>query len=631
MLTFNALTLRRGVRTLFDNATFTIHAGQRVGITGANGTGKSSLFALLLGDLQPDTGDVQLPAHLVTAHVGQDIPATETPAIEYVMDGDKALRQLQQALAKAEQAEDGTQIGRLHSELEAIDGYSAPARAAKLLAGLGFNPAAQIKPVNTFSGGWQMRLNLAQALMCRSDLLLLDEPTNHLDLDAVIWLESWLKQYPGTLLLISHDRDFLDSVTTHIGHIEQQSLKLYTGNYTAFEHQRSEQLAAQQAAHEKQQRDIKHLQHYIDRFRAKATKARQAQSRLKTLEKMERIAAAHSDSPFSFQFFSPTKQPHTLLQLDEVSTGYQHTPLLKALNLTFSPGDRIGLLGPNGAGKSTLIKLLAGELPALSGHIHRAKELSCGYFAQHTLETLKPDQTPLAHIQSLDPTAREGDLRQYLGHFGFSGDMALTKTAVFSGGEKARLVLAMLVYQKPNLLLLDEPTNHLDLDMRHALAVALQSFDGAMVIVSHDRHMLRSVCDTFLLVNSSQATSFDGDLDDYAKYLSQQLTQIPAADDQPPPSDQSSAARKQKKRAEAERRQALQPFKKQLQSVEKAMAEIESHLKRIEQTLLDEAIYQAENKDRLKAALTEQADLKKTYEQAENDWLDLSEQIEKLN
>ncbi|MFO7592753.1 MAG: ATP-binding cassette domain-containing protein, partial [Pseudomonadota bacterium] len=515
MIRFNALSLRRGPRLLFADACLTINPGQKVGITGANGCGKSSLFALIRNELHADSGELSLPPDWVIAHVAQETPATERSAIDYVLDGDAELRQLEQQLRDAEADNDGHLLGELHARMENIGGYTAHARAARLLDGLGFTGEQIEQPVRAFSGGWRMRLNLAQALMCRSDLLLLDEPTNHLDLDAVIWLQEWLAQYPGTLLLISHDRDFLDEVANTILHIEQQRLTLYTGNYSAFEQMRAEKLALQQSAYEKQQKEIQHIESFVNRFRAKATKAKQAQSRLKSLERMERIAPAHVDSPFHFSFLPPHKLPTPLLTLDRVDVGYGGQAIVHGANLSLQPGDRIGLLGHNGAGKSTLIKHIAGELEPIAGEIITARELRIGYFAQHQLEQLDPEASPVQHLQRIDPKASEQSLRDYIGGFGFSNDMALSPVAPFSGGEKSRLVLAMLVYQRPNLLLLDEPTNHLDLEMRHAMAMALQEYQGALVVVSHDRHLLRSVTDTLYLVHDGQVKEFDGDLEDY--------------------------------------------------------------------------------------------------------------------
>ncbi|MGB5465626.1 MAG: ATP-binding cassette domain-containing protein, partial [Sedimenticolaceae bacterium] len=519
MLQFDNVSLRRGPRLLFEGASFQIHPGKKTGLTGANGTGKSSLFALVLGGLSSDQGRVTHPADWVIAHVAQETPSTQRAALEYVLDGDTRLRRLQTQLATAEQADDGAGIAQLHSELEHIGGYQANSRAASLMSGLGFRTQDEARPVSSFSGGWRMRLNLAQALMCRSDLLLLDEPTNHLDLDAVIWLESWLQQYSGTLLLISHDRDFLDRVCDQILHIEHARATLYSGNYSAFEHIRAQQLANQQAAYEKQQREVAHMHGFVERFRAKATKARQAQSRLKALERMETIAPAHVDSPFHFSFRPPLKNPHPLLRLDGCAAGYAGKAVIGRATLALNPGDRIGLLGPNGAGKSTLIKLLAGALAPLEGEREAARHLAIGYFAQHQLEQLQPGHSPLDHLQQVDPQASEQSMRDYLGGFGFVGDKALEAVAPFSGGEKSRLVLALLVYQRPNLLLLDEPTNHLDLEMRQALATALQEFDGAMVVVSHDRHLLRLTCDQLLLVHSGRVEEFADELDAYASWL----------------------------------------------------------------------------------------------------------------
>ena len=513
MIQFKDLSLRRGAKLLFEQTSFQVHPGQNVGITGANGTGKSSLFALILDELHADIGDCLYPKNWVIAHVAQETPADSRSALEYVLDGDVELRKVEADLVDAETSNDGLKLASLHSHYDNIGGYTAKSRAGQLLYGLGFKAGDENRAVNEYSGGWRMRLNLAKALMCRSDLLLLDEPTNHLDLDAVIWLENWLSNYPGTLLLISHDRDFLNNVATHIAHIEHQRVTLYTGNYTAFEHIRAEHLANQQADYEKQQREIKHIHSYVERFRAQATKARQAQSRLKALERMEEIAPAHVDSPFHFSLLEPEKRPNTLLRLKNVSAGYGDTSIIKAVDMMITPGDRIGLLGPNGAGKSTLIKLLAGSsldnsIKIQQGEREVSKEIKIGYFAQHQLEQLHPEHSPIDHLKQLDPQAREADLRNHLGGFGFSNDMALSPVAPFSGGEKSRLVLAMLVYQRPNLLLLDEPTNHLDLEMRQALATALQEFSGAMIIVSHDRHLLRVTCDQLLLVHDQCVEEF---------------------------------------------------------------------------------------------------------------------------
>ncbi|CAG7857835.1 partial putative ABC transporter ATP-binding protein YheS, partial [biofilm metagenome] len=526
MLNFKNIALRRGARVLFSGASFTIHKGDKVGFTGANGTGKSSFFALIRHELHADEGEFTYPPNLEMAHVAQETPAVTCSAIDYVMDGDRELRQLQQHLAAAEANHDGLKQAELHTKLDTIGGYSANARAARLMDGLGFKPGQENQTVASFSGGWRMRLNLAQALMCRSDLLMLDEPTNHLDLDAVIWIQEWLGRYDGTLLLISHDRDFLDQITDHIVHIEHNKAEIYTGNYSAFETLRAEKLAQQQSAYQKQQREIAHFQSFINRFKAKATKARQAQSRIKALERMEIIAMAHVDSPFDFSFSNPGRMPNPLLQLEKVDVSYGQATVLQTINLNITPGDRIGLLGPNGAGKSSLIKVLANELMPSTGVRLAADALKIGYFAQHQLEQLRLDESPLWHLQKLDPKATEKELRNFLGGFDFRGDKVLEPVQPFSGGEKARLVLALLVYQNPNLLLLDEPTNHLDLEMRQALSVALQDYEGAIVLVSHDRHLLRTVADQFLLVSDKQCRPFDGDLDDYRLWLSEQKKNI---------------------------------------------------------------------------------------------------------
>jgi ATP-binding cassette, subfamily F, member 3 len=626
MLNFKNISLRRGINVLFSHAAFTIHKGQKVGITGANGVGKSSLFAMVRGELHADEGDFSMPPALEVAHVAQETPALSCSALDYVLDGDHGLRDLQKQLIHAEQAHDGLKIGELHAALESIGGYTATARAARLLNGLSFTTEQQQHPVNSFSGGWRMRLNLAQALMCRSDVLLLDEPTNHLDLDAVIWLQDWLIKYAGTLLLISHDRDFLDTITTHIVHIEQQKAEIYTGNYSAFETMRAEKLSQQQSAFEKQQREIAHIQSFINRFKAQATKARQAQSRIKSLERMEIISAAHIDSPFDFSFPVPEKMPNPLLQLEEADIGYGERIIVKKANLTIVPGDRIGLLGHNGAGKSTLIKVLAGDLLSLTGTLRKADALKIGYFAQHQLEQLRLEESPLWHLQKLDPQATEKDLRNYLGGFDFRGDKVMEKVAPFSGGEKARLVLALLVYQKPNLLLLDEPTNHLDLEMRHALSIALQDFQGAMLVVSHDRHLLRSVTDKFLLVAEGKIIPFDGDLEDYRVWLTEQKRSV--EDSHITPSVDNTVSRKDQRKNEAERRQRLKPL---LDAVKKATATVDKYHQQqqlLEQQLADPSIYEESEKQRLKTVLDQKTQIDKALALAEASWLEAEMALE---
>ena len=623
MLKFTDLSLRRGTRLLFEQATFAVHAAQKVGLTGINGTGKSSLFALVQGELTPDTGEFERPAGWVIAHVAQETPAVDAAAIDYVTDGDAELRALQSALQEAEARDDGNRLGELHARLEAIGGYGARARAARLMHGLGFTAEQEDLPVRAFSGGWRMRLNLARALMCRSDLLLLDEPTNHLDLDAVIWLDEWLRVYPDTLMLISHDRELLDKVVHFIAHIENARLELFAGNYSDFEVRRAERLAGQQAAFKRQQREVAHIRSFVDRFRAQATKARQAQSRLKALARMELLAPAHVDSPFRFSFRAPAKLPHPLLALEAAAVGYADQPLLEGIGLSFAPGDRIGLLGPNGAGKSTLVKLLAGELAPLRGKRLPAPDLRVGYFAQHQLEQLVSTESPLWHLRRLDPRATEQELRDHLGGFGFAGDRAFEPVAPLSGGEKARLVLSLVVYERPNLLLLDEPTNHLDLEMRHALTVALQEFEGAMVVVSHDRHLLRSVADQFWRVGEGGVRPFDGDLEDYRAIVT-----APGMEEEKPKGEHSSAGRKERRRDEAERRQRLQPLRKELTRLEQMMDKLGTEKAVIAAALADPDIYAEAAKDRLKRQLVEQARVDRALAEAEEAWLSASESLD---
>jgi len=625
MLNFKQCTLRRGSRILFQNATCTIHRGEKVGITGVNGCGKSSLFALIRGELHPDAGDFEMPPRLAVAHVAQETPGLARPAIEYVIDGDAELRAVEKALAEAEQNDDGNFQAQLYGQLESIDGYTARNRAAQLMSGLGFRTDQEMLSVSSFSGGWRMRLNLAQALMCRSDLLLLDEPTNHLDLDAVIWLQQWLSSYAGTLLLISHDREFLDEVADHIAHIEQERLELYTGNYSAFERRRVERMGQQQAAYQKQQREIAHIQSYVDRFRAQATKSRQAQSRIKALMRMEVIAAANIDSPFNFRFRAPEKLPNPLLQIHQVDMGYGAAPILEGVKLQINSGDRIGLLGANGAGKSTLIKVLAGSMPPLGGEINRAQDLKIGYFAQHQLEQLDPEASALLHMMRLDPRAGEQAMRGFLGGFAFSGDMATSPIGPFSGGEKARLALALLVYQRPNLLLLDEPTNHLDLEMRHALSVALQEYQGAMVVISHDRHLLRNVCDTLLLVKDGAVEDYDGNLDDY-RQLVNRIYKTAAKDK--PAAKQASAVQKDSRRSDGDKPAQIKPLRDKLKKLEQQIEKLQSQKNKAEQQLADPAIYAAANSGKLHQLQTQQAQASQAISEAEATWLQISEEIE---
>ncbi|KAB8312324.1 ABC transporter ATP-binding protein [Erwinia endophytica] len=630
MIVFSSLQIRRGVRVLLDNATATINPGQKVGLVGKNGCGKSTLLSLLKNEISADGGSFNYPSNWSLAWVNQETPALTKPAIEYVIDGDREFRQLESALAHANEIDDGHAIATLHGKLDAIQAWTIPSRAASLLNGLGFSQEQLQRPVSDFSGGWRMRLNLAQALICRSDLLLLDEPTNHLDLDAVIWLERWLKSYQGTLILISHDRDFLDPVVGKILHIEQQSIFEYTGNYSSFEIQRATKLAQQQSMFENQQQKVAHLQSFINRFKAKASKAKQAQSRIKMLERMELIAPAHVDNPFTFSFRTPENLPTPLLNMEKVSAGYGEHVILKAIKLNLVPGSRIGLLGRNGAGKSTLIKLLAGELAPLQGDIGLAKGVKLGYFAQHQLELLRTDESPLQHLVRLAPNVLEQQLRDYLGGFGFQGDKVTEHTGRFSGGEKARLVLALIVWQRPNLLLLDEPTNHLDLDMRQALTEALIDFEGALVVVSHDRHLLRSTTDDLYLVHDGKVEAFEGDLDDYQQWLSD-LQKQPVSSAEPRPDPINNAqARKDQKRREAELRTQTQPLRKQIDKLEKQMEKLHSQLAATEEKLADSGLYDPSRKAELTTALQQQAEAKAALEACEIAWLDAQEQLETL-
>ena len=639
MLELRGISLRRGAKLLLEEADLRVHPGQKLGLVGANGCGKSSLLALLQHELSADAGSLSIPSGWEVAHVAQQSPSGTRAAIEFVIDGDRELRQLQAALAEAEQSDDGLRQGELLGQLESVGAWEAESRAAQLMHGLGFAVGEEHRPLDAWSGGWRMRLALARALMCRSDLLLLDEPTNHLDLDAVIWLEGWLRAYSGTLVMISHDRDVLDAVVTSICHLEQRKLWTYSGGYSAFERQRAEQLAQQQAAFVRQQREVAHVRSFIDRFRAKATKARQAQSRLKALERLELIAPAHVDTPFHFSFRNAETQPNPLLRLEEVAVGYDAAPILSDVNLSLQPGDRIALLGPNGAGKSTLIKTLAGTHPTLAGHRLEAQGLRIGYFAQHQMDQLDPEASPLQHLTRLDPLTSEQRLRDFLGGFGFSGDQATGLVAPFSGGEKARLALALIVYQRPNLLLLDEPTNHLDLDMRHALSEALQAYEGAVILVSHDRHLLRISCDTLLLVDAGALADFDGDLDDYPGWISQhaaqrrqtagasrdQLNDAPTA-----PIASTASSKKELRRRDAEARARLQPMRRQLKQLEQQLESLSEQAQQRDQQLADPALYEPDAKPRLLTLMDEKRRIDAKLEEVEQAWLALGEALEQL-
>jgi|AntDeeMinimDraft_5_1070356.scaffolds.fasta_scaffold01962_4 ATP-binding cassette subfamily F protein 3 len=655
MIALRQVALQRGTQTLLDNADLMLHDGIKAGIIGPNGTGKSSLFKLLLGEIGADQGEVEMSGGQRIAHMAQEIETLDRSIIDYVLDGDYALRQVEADLDAARAADDAHREAELHGLIDNLDGYTAEPRAAQLLVGLGFVQADLYRPLSDFSGGWRMRVNLARTLFTPSDLLLLDEPTNHLDLDALLWLEQWLVRYPGTLLLISHDRDFLDAVCDHIAHMHHQTIELYRGNYSRFERTRAEKLALQQAEAAKQQARRAEIEGFIARFKAKASKARQAQSRIKMLERMEDIAMAHVDSPFYFTLPAADKTSHPLLVLDRARLGYStddgERVQLDGVNLTLLPGSRIGLLGPNGAGKSTLIKALTGELALLAGERVPGEHLSIGYFAQHQLEGLDVTATPFVHVQRLSPTASDQSIRSFLGGFGFKGDNAFATVDNFSGGEKARLALSLVAWQKPNLLLLDEPTNHLDLDMREALTQAIASFDGTVIIVSHDRHLLRASVDDFWCVADNRVEPFDGDLDDYHVWLKKRLDAQrreskrksqnakgqggkAAKEKSPPPApeaspDASDEDRKTSRKAAAEQREKLRPLKKQRNNAEKAMEREQQALKALETQLGDPALYtDAARKDELAETLSQQAESKARLNAAEQQWLSAEEALE---
>ena len=650
MIRITNLTLARGPKRLLEGANLTLFPGHKVGLIGPNGCGKSSLFALLRGQLHQDAGEMEIPARWVIAHVAQETPQSDRCGLDYALDGDIELRAVEAELAAAEHEHDnGVKIAELHAHYDHLGGYASRSRAAALLSGLGFNEEQQARPVAEFSGGWRMRLNLAQALMCRSDLLLLDEPTNHLDLDAVMWLEDWLAAYQGTLLLITHDRDFLDAVVNKVVHVDNLKLNEYTGNYSAFEKTRAMQLSVQQAAHQKQQRQVAHLQSFINRFKAKATKAKQAQSRVKTLEKMELIAAAHVDSPFEFAFREPEAKPRQLLHLKEATLGYGDAKtgrdILQNVEWRLFYGDKIGLLGPNGAGKSTLVKSLAGTLALKRGGRYEGQGLKIGYFAQHQVEQLRGSESVLWHMKQLDPTTREQEFRDFLGGFDFRGGRVTEPIAPFSGGEKARLALALIVWQKPNLLLLDEPTNHLDIEMREAVAEALQEFDGTLVVVAHDRHLLKATTDQLWLVADGKVAEFDGDLDDYKQWAKAYATQHQKAKPQQGRASQAengleaapvlefaAGDRKAQKRAEAEARQknyaARKPLEEKLKKLDKELASLNREKADIETWLAREDAYADENKTLMLDFLKRQGEVADKIGAVEWQWLELQQKLE---
>ena len=663
MIRFQQVTLARGVKPLLDAVDVTLNPGDKIGLIGANGAGKSSLFAMLRGELHADQGEIDFPAKWRMAYVAQETPALDRAAIEYAIDGDVTLRRLEEELAflesEPESAANGTLIAELYGALADADAYTVRSRAEQLLTGLGFTLEQMNQPVASFSGGWRMRLNLAQALMCPSDLLLLDEPTNHLDLDAIIWLEDWLKRYAGTLIIISHDRDFLDGVVNVIVHIDERKLKRYSGNYSSFERQRAAQMILAQGTLEKQMRARAHLQSFIDRFKAKASKARQAQSRMKALSKMEELAPLRAAAEFSFEFREPLSAPNPLLVLEDVNAGYKienetdysvtEKTIVSGINFSLQIGQRIGLLGVNGAGKSTLIKTIAGELAPLTGEAHTGKGLTIGYFAQHQVEMLRHDESPLWHLVKMAPTTREQELRNFLGGFNFPGDMVTSKIAPFSGGEKARLALALIVWQRPNLLLLDEPTNHLDLETREALTMALAQFEGTLVVVSHDRHLLRATTDQFIIVADGKLQPFDGDLDDYRDWLFKTklasknnavATPLPAtaakskAASPVAPAATSNVDRREQKRAEAEERQRLASLKKpiemRIKRLEEQIAKRNAQKATVDARLADPEMYDVAKKKELTALLGDQAYYAKELEQLEAEWLEQQEALEQI-
>ncbi|TCS97751.1 ATP-binding cassette subfamily F protein 3 [Pseudofulvimonas gallinarii] len=620
----------------------TLHPGWRVGVIGRNGCGKSSLFAALLGHLDGDSGSIDRPRGQRVATVAQETPALPDAAIDYVIGGDAELSAALVAEAAAQAADDHEAAARAHHRIEELDGYDARARAGRLLHGLGFTAETHDTPVREFSGGWRVRLNLARALMAPSDLLLLDEPTNHLDLDAVVWLEDWLRRYEGTLLVISHDREFLDGVATHIVHLHEGRARLYTGDYTSFERQRAEQLRQQQIAHEKEQVERAHLQSFIDRFKAKASKAKQAQSRMKRLEKLAGTEAVRAESPFRFSFAPPQRLPSPLLRLDDLSAGYsadsslrQHDPdvpaaqagqaktVLTGVKFSLEPGERVALLGPNGAGKSTLVKTLVGDLPPLAGERLAHKDLRIGYFAQHTVESLREGATPMDHLRDIAPGVAEQVLRNYLGSWNFAGERAFENVDTFSGGERARVALALIAWHKPNVLLLDEPTNHLDLDMREALAEALADFGGALVLVAHDRHLIGLVCDTFWRVAEGSVSEFNGDLDDYARWLRGRDSDTGGAGKGAGAEDDDAReSAKERRRAAAEQRAREKPVRDRLKKIETRLATIESDRATLETQLADPELYSSRSDD-FAALLQRQRALVTEQETLEEEWLNL--------
>ncbi|MBN4053752.1 ATP-binding cassette domain-containing protein [Haliea sp. AH-315-K21] len=623
MISLQDISLRLGSQLLLDEVALTVYAGQKAGIIGRNGTGKTSLFKLLMGELSPDTGELDFPKDLRKSQMRQETKGSQSSAIEYVIDGDIKFRDIEKQLAQAEQANDDHKLALLHAELDLHGGWTIQNRAEQLLSGLGFPPEDFTRTVDEFSGGWRIRLNLAQALMTPSDLLLLDEPTNHLDLEATLWLQQWLLRYQGTLLLVSHDRSFLDVVVGHIISFENKKLILYRGNYSAFEKQKAERMAQQQAQYEKQQTRKKEIEDFVRRFRAKASKARQAQSRIKELSRMVDIAPAHIDSPFHFKFLEPAKLPPSLLACDKIAIGYE-TPLIQGFSINIRSDSRIGLLGSNGQGKSTLLKVLAGKLPLLGGEINRSDHIKIGYCAQHQVDELDISATPMKLIQSLNGQVREQEIRNFLGGFDFQGDRVTETIEHFSGGEKSRLALALVVWQKPNLLLMDEPTNHLDLEMCHSLTVGLQAFSGALILVSHDRHLLGNTVDQFLLVKDGKLDIFEGDLNDYEKLL----LESNKSDNKPRQAKAGKLNKKELRQQAAEKRNHLKSLRTNTAKLEKDIQLNQNRLSAIEEKLADSALYEDGQKDKLNKLLQERAQLISATSELEEEWLNNTEKME---
>ncbi|MBD3754183.1 MAG: ATP-binding cassette domain-containing protein [Gammaproteobacteria bacterium] len=636
MLAIQNVAIRAGLKPLFENASLTIHPGQKIGLIGQNGVGKTTLFKAIMGDVPLEAGQIAVPANWLIGYVEQEVGHTELSALDYVCFGDTQYAQMVANIQRAEAEKDESALVAAYDGMDRIAGYEVPLKAEQLLAGLGFTVADLQKPMSAFSGGWQVRLKLGRALMQRSDLLLLDEPTNHLDIEAVAWLVQWLKAYQGAVLIISHDRDFLDEVVQGIAHILNQKITYYAGNFAAFERQRNEQLMQQQALHDKQKQQMQHLKSFIERFKAKASKAKQAQSRVKALERIEQVAAVQATNPFQFEFLPPKHQPDPMMKVEQVDFGYGDDLLFKQVNLVLRAGDRIGLVGVNGSGKTTLIKLLVGDLPPTAGKVVFSKGVSIGYFAQHQLEALHLDKSPLQHLLGLSEEVTDQQARDFLGRFGFSNEMSLTPVASFSGGEKARLALAMIILQRPNLVILDEPTNHLDMETRDALDMALQEFGGALILVTHDKHLLTSIADQFWWVHDKQVSLYHGDLESYLQTRLKVLRQAQeeAKNKLNRPGSEPVKNKKQQRQENAQRRKQLEiklkPYTQKLTKVEKRLEQAQAELAKLHALMEDATIYEAQNKDKLTEALKQQAVYEGEIEEIELEWLELQETVEML-